>query len=278
MVFVRKGEGDVEHRRLLVLIFNFRFSERALAVEAPVDGLEASVDVALFHDEAQRTDFSGFRVVAHGAVRIVPEAENAEALEVGELELRLLHCIGAGERLHLVDGEVLPVLLFNLHFDRHAVAVPARDVGRAEAFEGLLLDDHVLQDLVDRVTEVNCAVGIGRAVVKNELLRVAACVENALDNLLFIPFANPARFALGEVPSHREGCIRQVERILLIVSLCHFGQNSWPPRALQVERCGRPGCGTRRFSAFSWFQGKIPVLLLPPEASVSGEIRWGLFS
>ena len=209
-------EGDVDRRARLVLVFHFGFGERGLAVKAPVHGLEAAVDVALFHDALQGTDFVGFRVVAHRAVRIVPIAENAQALEVGALLLDLFGRVGARKALRLVDGKVLAVELFDLHFDRHAVAVPARNVGGEEAFERLFLEDDVLQDLVDGVAEVNRAVRIGRAVVKNELLRVAARIDDAVVNLSFFPAANPGGFALGEVPTHREGRIRQIERILLV--------------------------------------------------------------
>ena len=209
-------EGDVDRRARLVLVFHFGFGQCGLAVKAPVHGLETAVDVALFHDVLQGTDFVCFRVEAHRAVRIVPIAEHAQTLEVGALQIDLFRCVGAGKTLGLVDGKVLPVELFDLDFDRHAVAVPARNVGGLEAFERLFLEDDVLQDLVDGVAEVNRAVRIGRAVVQNELLRVAARIDNAVVNLSFFPAANPRGFALGKVSSHREGRIRQIERILLV--------------------------------------------------------------
>ena len=52
--------------------------------------------------------------------------------------------------------------------------------------------------------------------MQNELLRVAARIDNAVVNLSFFPAANPRGFALGKVSSHREGRIRQIERILLV--------------------------------------------------------------
>ena len=209
-------EGDVDRGARLVLVFDFGFGERGLAVKAPVHGLEPAIDVALFHDALQSADFVGFRIEAHRAVRIVPVPENAQTLEVGALLLDLFRRVGARKTLGLVDGEVLAVELFDLHFDRHAVAVPARNIGGEEAFERLFLEDDVLQDLVDGVAEVNRAVRIGRAVVKNELLCVAARIDDAVVNLAFFPAANPRGFALGKVSSHREGRIRQIERILLV--------------------------------------------------------------
>src|SRR5690606_40899703 len=50
-----------------------------------------------------------------------------------------------------------------------AMAIPARHVGGVEAGQGARADDHVLDDLVNRVADVDAAVGVGRAVVQDEL-------------------------------------------------------------------------------------------------------------
>ena len=77
MILISERKGDVEHRGLAVHVFDFSFCQSGLAVKAPVDGLQTTINVALFHDLAQRRDFCGFRVMAHRAVRIVPQAQNA---------------------------------------------------------------------------------------------------------------------------------------------------------------------------------------------------------
>jgi hypothetical protein len=87
---------------------------------------------------------------------------------------------GAALGLHLVARQVAAVLLLDRVLDRQAVAVPARDVLRVEALELALLDDHVLEDLVDRVAHVDLAVGIGRAVVQDELGRAARASRSFL--------------------------------------------------------------------------------------------------
>ena len=60
-----------------------------------------------------------------------------------------------------------PSSAVDLDFDRQAVAIPAGDVGRVEALHGLELDDEILEDFVERVAEVDVAVGVGRAVVQD---------------------------------------------------------------------------------------------------------------
>ena len=56
----------------------------------------------------------------------------------------------------------------DLPFDRQAVAVPARHVVRIVAAHLERAGDDVLQDLVQRVADMDVAVGIGRAVMQHE--------------------------------------------------------------------------------------------------------------
>src|SRR5690606_443252 len=83
----------------------------------------------------------------------------------------------------------------DLVLDGQAVAVPARNVDGVHAFELARLDDHVLEDLVDGVPDVDVAVGIGRAVVQDELGRAAARFAQPLVNALLFPGLDPAGLA-----------------------------------------------------------------------------------
>src|SRR3546814_3593066 len=73
---------------------------------------------------------------------------------------------------------LLAILLLDLPLDGQAVAVPAGDIGRVLALQRLGADDHVLQDMVERVADVHVAIGIGRAVVEDELRAVLAGFAN----------------------------------------------------------------------------------------------------
>ena len=53
------------------------------------------------------------------------------------------------------------------------MAVPARDVPDLLALEHLVAVDEILEDLVERVADVEVAVRVGRAVVEGELRGVA---------------------------------------------------------------------------------------------------------
>ena len=222
VVLIRKREGNVKSRPLDVLIFHFSLSERALAVEAPVHGLQAAVHVALLHDFRESADFARFRVVTEREIRIAPVGENAEALEVLHLTLHLLVRVGAALGLTFFRRQVLAVLLLDLNFDRHAVAVPARNVRHVVAFDQLRLVDDVLQDLVHRVAKVNVPVRIRGAVMQQELLRALTGTAHDVVNVLPLPLVDPGRLTLGEAAAHRERRVWKVERILLGVFSC-FG-------------------------------------------------------
>ena len=75
--------------------------------------------------------------------------------------------IGAG-----VAG--LAHFLRDFELNRQPVAIPAGNVGRAFAAQGLILDDDVLENLVQRGADVDVAVGERRAVVQDEFLRARA--------------------------------------------------------------------------------------------------------
>ncbi|MCY1366785.1 hypothetical protein D9M69_536910 [compost metagenome] len=205
-------EGHVDGLAFLVGVFDLELGQRGAAVEAPVHGLQAPVHEAALDHALERAQLAGFIGEVHRLVRMVPFAQHAQALEVDHLLGDLLGGVGAALGLHLVAAQVAAELLFDGVLDRQAVAVPAGHVQRVEAFELARLGDHVLEDLVDRMTHVDLAVGVGRAVVQDELGRAVAGVAQAVVAAFVVPFLHPARFALGQVAAHREGGVGQVQR------------------------------------------------------------------
>jgi hypothetical protein len=133
--------------------------------------------------------------------------------------------VGAGLGQHFGGRQVFAVQFFDLDLDRHAVAVPARHIGRVEAGDGARLDDHVLEDLVDGVAQVDVAVGIRRAVVQHEHRAALGGLAHALVDFLVLPLLDPARLALGQVAAHRERGVGHVDRVFafLLLLVCWFG-------------------------------------------------------
>ena len=206
-------KADVDRRIDAVGVLDLGLGQRRAAVEAPVHRLQAAVDVALAQDRAERAQLVGLVGEGHRQVRIVPVAEHAEPDEVLLLALDLLAGVGARLRLHLVGRQVLAELLLDLDLDRHAVAVPARHVARVEAGHVAALDDDVLEDLVDRVADVDVAVGVRRPVVQHEHRAALRGLADALVDAFVLPLLRPLRFALRQVAAHRERRVRQVQRV-----------------------------------------------------------------
>src|SRR4030095_6231764 len=75
------------------------------------------------------------------------------------------------------------VLLLDLPFDRQAMAVPARYVMAVLAQHLLGARDEILQDLVERMADMEGAVGVGRAVMQDELGPTAALGAQPVEEL-----------------------------------------------------------------------------------------------
>jgi hypothetical protein len=147
---------------------------------------------------------------------MIPVAQHAQANEVGLLPFDLRCRVFAAQRAELRRIDMLAVGLFHLQFDRQAVAVPARHIGCVKSRQRLGLDDDVLEDLVDRMADVDVAVGVGRAVVQDELGAAGGGGANGFVAFLRLPAFDPAGLALGEIAAHRKRSVGQVERVLVI--------------------------------------------------------------
>ena len=161
----------------MLLVLDFGFGEGGAVVDAPGDGLEAFVDEAVLEEVEEGLGDAGLVDGVHGGVGLGPAAEDAHADELGALEVEvLLRVLAAGAAdLDGIHFELFAAeLLVDFDLDGQAVAVPAGDVGGVEAGHGLGLDDEVFEGLVERVAEVDGAVGVGRAVVEDVAGRAGA--------------------------------------------------------------------------------------------------------
>ena len=90
----------------MLFVLDLGFGEGGLVVDAPVDGAETLVDETFFQEVVKGLDDRGLVSVGHGEVGLIPAAEDADALELGALEvnvfLRVLAARAAdGEGIHL---------------------------------------------------------------------------------------------------------------------------------------------------------------------------------
>ncbi|CRM86252.1 hypothetical protein [Pseudomonas sp. 22 E 5] len=203
-------EGHVDGRGLLVFVLDFRFCQGRTAVEAPVHGFEALEHETAFDDFGQGADFTGLVLEVHGFVRVVPLAEDAQTNEFGLLPFDLLGGIGTAQFAGFIRAQVLAVGHFDFVLDRQAVAVPARNIRRVETRQGFRTQDHVLENFVQRMTDVNRAVGIRRTVVQDELRTILANFAQLSVQANTVPALQDLRFALWQAGLHWEGGVRKV--------------------------------------------------------------------
>src|SRR6185437_1053666 len=151
-----------------------------------------------------------------------PVAQHAEALEIRALQVDLLRRIVAAMlaetfRIDLVAD--LAVFLLDRDLDRQAMAIPTRHVRRAEAGHQLRAHHDVLEDLVDRVAEVDLAVRVRRTVVQDERVRAlsGALLQFGI-TLRRFPIGQHRGLASGQVGLHRETGLRKVDGLLVVAA------------------------------------------------------------
>ena len=159
---------------------------------------------------SQRTDFARLVGEVHGAVGLFPVAKNAKTNEVGLLAFDLL----AGISTATLAGQVRRLVFaeggFDLVLNRQAVAIPARNVRRVIAGQRFRAGDNVFENLVNRVTDVNAAVGVGRAIVQEEFWTAFAHFTQLLIQTNIVPALQGLRLARRQASLHRKLGIRQV--------------------------------------------------------------------
>ena len=254
--FIGRVERHVDGRRGFVVILDFRFSQRGAAVYAPVHRLSAFVQVAVADDFTQRADDVGFGFEVHGQVWVRPVAEHAQTDKVFTLSVNLGGGVFAALGAELGGGEFLArlaVLLLHFQLDRQTVTVPARYVRGVIARQPFGLNDNVFQNLVNRVTNMNAAIRIRRAIMQNEgFFAFFGCTNDAVQ-VIIGPTRQHSRFTLGEIAAHREPCFRQIQGRFIVThqilgSVFRFDKHrqgyAWPvsPKKSRAVNSSRAIC------------------------------------
>ena len=142
------------------------------------------------------------RMVVHGQVGIFPLACHAKTLEL--LALHVNPAIGEVPALtaefHNWDGvlvvPLLAVLFLDFPFDWQPVAIPTRDIACIFAHHLLGAHDHIFQDFVQRMTNMQIAVCIWRTVMKRER-GAALFLSQTVINSDLLPSGEPVGLAFG---------------------------------------------------------------------------------
>ena len=227
---------------LVVVVFDLGFRQRRALDNRPHDGLRAAIELAAHGDLQELAGDAAFRVEIHGQVGFVEIADDAEALEFFGLDRDPLLRIGAAflaefdHRVRLFQvglglalGAV--ILFLDLPLDRQTVAIPAGNVVRIIAAHLERAGDDVLEDLVQRMADMDVAVGIGRTIVQHELFATGGRGTQLLVEIHLAPARNGFRLFLRQACTHRKLGLGQIEglRVIELFSHCisHIGYRLW---------------------------------------------------
>eukprot|EP00968_Pinguiococcus_pyrenoidosus_P022263 scaffold3100_cov248-Pinguiococcus_pyrenoidosus.AAC.18 len=241
------GERRVDRLALVPLgVLQLRFGQRRATGRTPVHGLSAAVDVALLHHVAEDADLGRLVLRLEREVRVFPVPPHAVAHEGLLLPPHRLDSKVPRFLAQLRRREVLLLVLLqslqHLELDRQAVAVPPGDVADLAALQGVELVDDVLQNLVQRVADVQVAVGVGRAIMQREGLSRRLLPQLLVDALL-LPIRLDLRLSLDGVRALAKARLRQNHRILVALLFHHsFGNRA-------AEDRGRARAGHARSQA-----------------------------
>ena len=118
-------------------------------------------------------------------------------------------------KFHRGDAALFPAeLLFHLRLDGQTMAIPSGDVRCSEAGHGLRFDHHVLENLVQGGSQVNCPCGIGWSIVQDIGRSVGARLLNAVVKAVLLPLGQNSRLILRKVGLHREIGLGEIQRAL----------------------------------------------------------------
>ena len=195
--------------RGVVVIFHLGLGQCGLFDRRPHHGLRPLIQRAVHHEFHELIRDHRLGVVVHCQVGVGPVAGDAEAFELVALHVDPAKGEGAtfAAEIHHVNVVFVQafgaVLLLDLPFNRQAVAIPARHIAGVFAHHLLAADNHVFQHFIQRVADVQMAVGVRGSVVQGKGHPSRFLTQTMIDADLF-PMGQPVRFAGRQACAHRE--------------------------------------------------------------------------
>ncbi len=203
----------------MILILDLGLGERGAIVHAPVHRLETFIYVAAIQKIDERARDHRFVLRAHGEIRVLPLAENAEADEIGALQVDVLFGVLAALGADLRGGHLRfarAQFVVDLDLDGKPMTIPAGDVGRIVALHRFELDDEILEDFVERVAQMDVAVGVGRPVMQHVHGAAGASGANLRVKVLGVPAKQRLWLGLSQIRLHREIGLGKIDSFLYV--------------------------------------------------------------
>ena len=231
LVKMRKLSLVVVHRELHIdrvnrvfVVFNLGLGPGGLVMIAPVDRLQTLVDMAVAVHFPEDADFVRLKAGVHGEVGVFPVTDDAEALEAFHLFIDVLLGIVMAGTAEIRGGHLFVVqllLLDNGAFNRHAVVVPAGNIGDPAAAHHVAAVDEVLQGLVQGVAHMDVAVGKRRAVMQREERLALVLFQLQVIEIHFFPAFEHLGLAFRQSCAHGKIGFRQIQGGIIVFGHKH---------------------------------------------------------
>ncbi len=227
------GVRAFHHRELhpdrgadMVVVLDLGVGQGGALHRAPHHRLGAAEQLARHQELVELADDRRLGGEIHGGVWRAPASQHAQALELGLLLLDPLAGEGAALGAEFRQRDLVlalapaAVLLLDLPLDRQAMAVPARRVVDVEAQQEPAPDHEILEDLVERVADVDGAVGVGRPVMQHEQRRAGGLASGADggEEVVLVPALQDLGLELGQARAHGERGLGQEDGVAVVAA------------------------------------------------------------
>ena len=158
-------------------MFHFCFSQCRTAVCTPVHRFGSFMQMTCFNDFAQGTNDVRFKTKIHSEIRIIPFAKYTKTFKIFSLTIHLLVRIfttGITKNFGINFHASLTYLLLNVQLNRKTMTIPTRHIRRIKTTKRFGFNNDVFEHFINRVTDVNIAIGIRRPIVQNKLFTTSA--------------------------------------------------------------------------------------------------------
>ena len=190
------------------MVLDFGIGQGGALDGTPHHRLGAAVDLMGGDELVELGDDRRFGRIVHGGVAVGPVAQHAQAPELLGLGFDPPRGVLAAARAKFGLGDLVlappvgPKLLFDLPFDGQAVAVPAWHIVDVVAQSEARADDEILQQLVERVADMDRPVGVGRPIMQNVQRRARRLPGGSRFGIQITPSLQNTRLQLGQAATH----------------------------------------------------------------------------
>ena len=99
------------------------------------------------------------------------------------------------------------ILLFNFPFDGQAMTIPARHIIGIFPQHGLRAVNHIFQNFIQRMTDMQLAIGIGRAIMQHKFRGISPFCPQSFIQIQLLPMRQNLGLFFWQAAPHGKICL-----------------------------------------------------------------------